>query len=206
MSIRYYVLVLLSYLSEPLYLFARLLGEETWDKVIMYSYNLFSRFYDQTVVVIPEYEKLAAYVLSLVKGNLLLDVACGTGFFSIRALQKGFEVVGVDISVGQLHMLKEKDWRVYVVAADAKLLPLRSGIFDVATSFGAFPELSGPAQVAEEMIRVVRNEGRIIVVGFRAKGLVGWPLEAYLKILSSHCDVEHRYVSPLYFLVIGLCH
>ena len=201
----YYVLVVLSYLSEPLYLFARLLGERVWDRAIMLSYNLFSRLYDRTVAAIPGYNKLAGLALGLAEGDLLLDVACGTGFFSILALRRGFEVVGVDISVGQIRVLREKEWRVHVVVADAKMLPLRSRAFDVAASFGAFPELSGPGRVAGEMARVVREGGRIVVAGFRARGLVGWPLEAFLGFLRGSCSVEYVRAPPLYFLAVGLC-
>lgn len=75
-------------------------------------YDNFSRFYDRLTDNV-EYEKRADYfcrLLSLcgIKGGILLDLGCGTGSMSIKMAQKGFDVIGVDSSVGMLNAARQK--------------------------------------------------------------------------------------------------
>ena len=76
------------------------------------SYDDFSRFYDRLTDNV-EYEKRADYfcrLLSLcgVEGGILLDLGCGTGSMSVKMAEKGFEVIGVDSSVGMLNAAQQK--------------------------------------------------------------------------------------------------
>ena len=75
-------------------------------------YDNFSRFYDRLTDNV-EYEKRADYfcrLLSLcgIKGGILLDLGCGTGSMSVKMAQKGFDVIGVDSSVGMLNAARQK--------------------------------------------------------------------------------------------------
>ncbi len=76
------------------------------------SYDDFSRFYDRLTDNV-EYEKRADYfcrLLSLcgINNGILLDLGCGTGSMSVRMAEKGFEVIGVDSSVGMLGAAQQK--------------------------------------------------------------------------------------------------
>ena len=76
------------------------------------SYDDFSRFYDRLTDNV-EYEKRADYfcrLLSLcdIKGGILLDLGCGTGSMSIKMADKGFDVIGVDSSIGMLGIAQQK--------------------------------------------------------------------------------------------------
>ncbi len=76
------------------------------------SYDNFSRFYDRLTDNV-EYEKRADYfcrLLSLcgIEGGILLDLGCGTGSMSVKMAEKGFEVIGVDSSVGMLNAAQQK--------------------------------------------------------------------------------------------------
>ncbi len=76
------------------------------------SYDNFSRFYDLLTDNV-EYEKRAEYFcrfLSLcgIKDGILLDLACGTGSISVEMAKKGFDVIGVDSSIGMLNAAREK--------------------------------------------------------------------------------------------------
>ena len=75
-------------------------------------YDNFSRFYDRLTDNV-EYEKRADYfcrLLSLcgINGGILLDLGCGTGSMSVKMAQKGFDVIGVDSSVGMLNAARQK--------------------------------------------------------------------------------------------------
>ena len=76
------------------------------------SYDNFSRFYDLLTDNV-EYEKRADYfcrLLSLcgIKDGILLDLACGTGSISVEMAKKGFDVIGVDSSIGMLNAARQK--------------------------------------------------------------------------------------------------
>lgn len=76
------------------------------------SYDVFSRFYDSLTDNV-EYEKRAEYFCLLLsmcrkEKGILLDLGCGTGGISIEAAKKGYDVIGVDISVGMLNEARRK--------------------------------------------------------------------------------------------------
>lgn len=76
------------------------------------SYDNFSRYYDLLTDNV-EYEKRADYfcrLLSLcgIKDGILLDLACGTGSISVEMAKRGFDVIGVDSSIGMLNSARTK--------------------------------------------------------------------------------------------------
>ena len=78
------------------------------------SYDNFSRFYDLLTDNV-EYKKRADYfcrLLSLcgINGGILLDLACGTGSISVEMSKKGFDVIGVDSSIGMLNAARQKTY------------------------------------------------------------------------------------------------
>ena len=78
------------------------------------SYDNFSRFYDLLTDNV-EYKKRADYfcrLLSLcgINGGILLDLACGTGSISVEMAKRGFDVIGVDSSIGMLNAARQKTY------------------------------------------------------------------------------------------------
>lgn len=76
------------------------------------SYDVFSGFYDRLTDNV-EYEKRAEYFCRLlsmcdIKSGILLDLGCGTGSMSVKMAQRGFDVIGVDISIGMLGVAQQK--------------------------------------------------------------------------------------------------
>lgn len=76
------------------------------------SYDIFSRFYDRLTGNV-EYEKRAKYFFDLLstcrsEKGILLDLGCGTGGISVEAAKAGYDVIGVDISVGMLNEARRK--------------------------------------------------------------------------------------------------
>lgn len=76
------------------------------------SYDDFSRFYDLLTDNV-EYEKRADYFCRLlsmcgITEGILLDLGCGTGSMSLAMAERGFDVIGVDSSVGMLNAAQQK--------------------------------------------------------------------------------------------------
>ena len=76
------------------------------------SYTDFAYVYDALMGDV-NYLSRTEYILNLFerfdrKPTLLLDVACGTGGFSIELAKKGIEVIGTDMSEDMLSVAREK--------------------------------------------------------------------------------------------------
>lgn len=87
------------------------------------SYDNFSDFYDLLTDNV-EYEKRADYFCRLlsmcsIKNGILLDLGCGTGSMSVKMADKGFDVIGVDSSIGMLNAARQK---AYESSAEILLL------------------------------------------------------------------------------------
>ena len=79
----------------------------------MAGYSAFARYYDDLTANI-DYKKRAEYFNEIIKkhkttkGNILLDLACGTGSISIEMSKLGYDVIGVDNSDEMLGIAIEK--------------------------------------------------------------------------------------------------
>ncbi|MDE6679130.1 MAG: class I SAM-dependent methyltransferase [Ruminococcus sp.] len=79
----------------------------------MSGYNVFARYYDDLTRNI-DYRKRAEYFNEIIKkfkttnGNILLDLACGTGSISEEMARLGYDVIGVDNSQEMLGIALDK--------------------------------------------------------------------------------------------------
>ncbi|RCX18332.1 methyltransferase family protein [Anaerobacterium chartisolvens] len=75
-------------------------------------YRGFAYIYDKLMYDV-DYEKWVCYIQDIFKKNevspsLVLDLGCGTGNFCIEMAQKGFDMIGIDISPDMLSCAREK--------------------------------------------------------------------------------------------------
>ncbi|NOX19325.1 MAG: bifunctional demethylmenaquinone methyltransferase/2-methoxy-6-polyprenyl-1,4-benzoquinol methylase UbiE [Chlorobi bacterium] len=100
----------------------------------------------------------------------LLDVACGTGDFSIAAKKFGVEsIIGADLSLNMLKLFseKEKSMRGKLAQSVAEYLPFKNGQFDLITvAFGVRNFYDIPRGFAE-FHRILSDKGKTIVLEFR---------------------------------------
>lgn len=76
------------------------------------SYTEFADVYDSLQADV-DYDKRTQYLLELFekydrRPTLLLDMACGTGGFSLQFAKRGVDVIGVDISPEMLNIARER--------------------------------------------------------------------------------------------------
>jgi len=99
-------------------------------------------------------------------GELVLDLAAGTGTSSEPFAVAGALVVPCDFSLGMLAVGKAARPRLPFIAGDATRLPFADGAFDgVTISFG-LRNVVDPAAALLEMLRVTRPRGRLVVCEF----------------------------------------
>ena len=107
-------------------------------------------------------------------GQRVLDVACGTGNVAIRAAEAGADVVASDLTpehfpAGQRNARRsgvELEW----VEADAEALPFGNAGFDVVTSAVGAMFAPRHERVADELLRVCRPGGTIVMANFPPEG------------------------------------
>ncbi len=119
------------------------------------------------------WRKKAIALLRDLQPKIILDVATGTGDFSIEALSlKPEKIIGIDISEGMLEVGRQKmrkkkiDPIIELRLGDSENIPFADNFFDVViVAFGVrnFEDMKGGLT---EMLRVVKPGGKVIVLEF----------------------------------------
>lgn len=113
-------------------------------------------------------EKLVDW-LELDQSDLILDLCCGNGRHTIALTERGYHVVGVDLSEALLlkAVQNSKGMGIPFIKGDMRCLPFVDNTFDVVvnlfTSFGYFAEDKENQQVFKEIARVLNHNGRFLI-------------------------------------------
>lgn len=99
-------------------------------------------------------------------GHRILDLAAGTGTSSVPLVYAGATTVPCDFSVGMLAVGKRERQRLPFVAGDAMRLPFGDETFDAVTIAFGLRNVADPVVALEEMRRVTRQDGRLVVCEF----------------------------------------
>ncbi|HME62548.1 MAG TPA: methyltransferase domain-containing protein, partial [Candidatus Binatia bacterium] len=108
-------------------------------------------------------------MLALKGGELVLDVATGTGRVArpLSKQLKGGKIVGVDQALAMLdvgHQHKDPIASYFQSAGEADKLPFKSNTFDRAFVSFSLHHFGNPSGVVGEVLRVLKNGGRFVVV------------------------------------------
>ena len=99
-------------------------------------------------------------------GELVLDLAAGTGTSSEPFAAAGARVVPCDFSIGMLSVGKQARPALPFVAGDGTRLPFADDTFDAVTISFGLRNIVDPAAGLREMARVTRPGGRLVVCEF----------------------------------------
>jgi SAM-dependent methyltransferase/uncharacterized protein YbaR (Trm112 family) len=106
------------------------------------------------------------------KGQVLLDVGCNWGRWSIAAARLGYKPIGIDPSLGAVLAAKRVATQlgldIRFVVGDARSLPFRSGSFDAVFSYSVIQHFS-----KDDAIRAIQEIGRTLAV--KGRSLVQMP-------------------------------
>lgn len=103
----------------------------------------------------------------------IMDLACGTGDFSIaiaRAMPDGSHVTGVDLSEGMLEVMRKKveeaglSDRISIQTGEGENLAFPDGTFDAVTIAFGIRNFENREQGLREVLRVLKPGGRIIIL------------------------------------------
>ena len=103
-------------------------------------------------------------------GSRILDVATGTGKQAFAFAEKGYEVIGIDLSEDMLKVASKKNKyeNVKFEVTDAINMPFEDNRFDVSCVSFALHDmpLTIRDKVLEEMVRVTKSKGIIMIVDY----------------------------------------
>ena len=112
---------------------------------------------------LPERELRA---LPEVAGRDVVELGCGTAYWSAWLARRGARVVGLDVSPRQLAtaraLRREHGLAFPLVQADAELTPLRDGAFDLALSEYGASLWCDPRRWIPEAARLLRRGGELV--------------------------------------------
>lgn len=91
------------------------------------------------------------------KSHSLLDVGCGTGYFSRRFARLGLSVTGIDPDARALEFARTRGSEIRYVEGNALNLPFPDDAFDYTIAVTSLCFIDNPANVLREMWRVSRH-------------------------------------------------
>ena len=107
-----------------------------------------------------------ATCLDAAAGKTVLDIASGEGFGSALLARNAKCVIGVDIDQNTVRHAQHKYERlrnVSFVVGDARALPLESKSVDLIVSFETIEHIHEHQKMLDELLRVLRRDGAVIV-------------------------------------------
>lgn len=99
-------------------------------------------------------------------GQLILDLAAGTGTSSAPFAAAGASVFPTDLSLGMLAVGKRRRADFHFVAGDALALPYADASFDVVSISFGLRNVEDTAGALSELRRVARRGGRLVICEF----------------------------------------
>lgn len=99
----------------------------------------------------------------LVDGCVIVDVGVGEGLALERVVGTSRPVIGVEYRLDKVMLAAERLPALSGVVADAGMVPLPDGSVDVATTIEVLEHLTEPHRAAEELARICRDDGVLIV-------------------------------------------
>jgi len=164
--------------------------------------------------------------------ELILEVGCGTGRFTVEFVKRGAEVVALDYSVDSLKINKSR-CKCHVVLADLCFLPFKDSVFDKAATISVFqhvPTMKSRIAGLKEIRRVSKQEAKFLITVYNNRlwdkirdekqgfheGLIYYYrfdvselkqmlLSVFSKIVDIQCIIleENRILSPVFSVLYG---
>jgi len=162
--------------------------------------------------------------LGIKPGYYVLDIGSGTGVllpFLIAELGDEGKVIALDFSAEMLGQAQAKNFPPIVgfAQADVLAIPLADNSVDMAICNSVFPHFNDKARALKEIVRVLRNNGRLVICHTMSRAMINQlhqsaggivasdllPDESQLRglIKQAGLRVTHFEDSPERYLVIA---
>ena len=133
-----------------------------------------------------EFERLAERVTQMIpSGSRILEVAPGPGYLAIEIARRGsYAITGLDVSKTFVEIATANARRASVEVdfrhGNASAMPFADDTFDLILCRAAFKNFSQPVAAMNEMHRVLKPQGRALIIDLR-KDASADDISAYIK-------------------------
>jgi len=173
-------------------------GAEKLDskKIVKRQFDIQAQnFSNWSVTRNEEYMQAYFEFIDLQKEDELLDVACGTGEFSVFCARRIKRVQGIDISEGMIELAQKlaQNYGLTNVAFechDVEHVPCADNSFSVVQCRSAFHHMENYSQVFNEMLRCCERSGRLAVQDIMA--YEDQKVNSFFEALEKEVDVSHN--------------
>lgn len=141
-------------------------------------------------VILPNLIRL----MNIKKGQAVLDLACGQGFFSVAFASAGAKVTGVDLSAKLIELAKKNSTKgvEYFVSSADQLKFIKDKTVDTITIILAIQNIENVSAVFKECSRIIKDTGKIFIVmnhpAFRIPQLSDWFWDEKNKVQARKID------------------
>ena len=132
--------------------------------------------------------------MSVKKGEQVLDLACGQGFFTQAFFEEGAKATGVDLGKQLILIAKKNSPKEieYFVQSAEDLSIFEDGSFDKITIVLAIQNIEAPHKVFKECARVLTPQGKLFIVlnhpAFRIPKASAWGFDEDAKTQYRRID------------------
>jgi len=130
--------------------------------------------YERTAATLERVSARAVDALQIARGIRVIDLGAGTGNAALEAARHGATVLAVEPSQRLVEVCRARaageDLPVEAKQGDASRIPAADGAFDALLSVFAVIFAPDAEAAADEMLRVVRPGGRLVVTTWSPKG------------------------------------
>jgi 2-polyprenyl-3-methyl-5-hydroxy-6-metoxy-1,4-benzoquinol methylase len=116
--------------------------------------------------------------LGLMPGARVLEIGCGAGFLSVALAQRGLRVQTIDSTGAMVELARRHAAEsgnadlISLEVGDVSALTFEDGFFDLVIALGVIPWLERPEVAIQEMARVTRPGGHVILTADNRAGLI----------------------------------
>ena len=131
------------------------------------------------------------------RGMKVLEVGCGTGSNLLLYRQAGCSVYGIDLSPSMLEVAYDKLGKdAALQLGNASSMPYQKNFFDLVIAMFLLHDMPSEIRpaVMREMIRVTKEEGRILIIDFhpgQIRFLRDWMVKAFILFIERVAGREH---------------
>ncbi|MEE9430719.1 MAG: class I SAM-dependent methyltransferase [Melioribacteraceae bacterium] len=102
--------------------------------------------------------------LKLTSTDKLLDVGCGSGFFSNLAQLKGVNVIGIDASSPLIEQAEKRNSSINFLTGEMEKLPFDDNTFDIVCAFNSIQYAESVKNAILESKRVLMKNGKLVIM------------------------------------------
>lgn len=98
-----------------------------------------------------------------IQNKKFLEIGCGLGYFSNKAVKMGAKVTGIDIGPKLVSINKKLTPKGKFIVSSASKLPFKDGMFDVVLSTEVIEHVDNQKDAIKEMFRVLKKNGVLVI-------------------------------------------